>query len=365
MPYRRKDSPIWWASYTGPDGQRIRRSTGTTDRAEASALEAKWKLETYRQRQWDEQPPRSFEELMLAYLNATASEKRSAETDRKRARHLREAFCGREMNSLTPSDVRDYISCRKSRGVSNATVNREIALLSGAINYANRQWDWELPNVAKGRKLKEGEGRVRWISHEEAASLIQAAEQEPKAPHLADFIRLALNTGCRAGELLGLEWRRVDLQAGLIHLEPDHTKTGKRRSVPMNRTSRDAIVNRLRFRARMCPGSRWVFSREDGSRIQSVKRSFATACRRAGIEDFRIHDMRHTCAAWLVSAGVPLTEVRDLLGHSTVKMTERYAHLAPENVRAAVARLDDAMSRSGHVDVTDRGHDAVEVALTA
>jgi integrase len=83
-----------------------------------------------------------------------------------------------------------------------------------------------------------------------------------------------------------------------------------------------------------------VFCREDGSRIQAVRRSFTTACKRAGIEDYHIDDMRHTCAAWLVSAGVPLTEVRDLLGHSSVKMTERYAHLAPENVRAAVARLE-------------------------
>ena len=80
-----------------------------------------------------------------------------------------------------------------------------------------------------------------------------------------------------------------------------------------------------------------------------------TACERAGIRDFRIHDLRHCCAAWLVSVGVPLTEVRGLLGHSTVKMTERYAHLAPENVRAAVVRLDN-VSRFGHgqqMDLTE------------
>ena len=73
------------------------------------------------------------------------------------------------------------------------------------------------------------------------------------------------------------------------------------------------------------------------------------ACRKAGIEDFHIHDLRHTCAAWLVTAGVPLTEVRDLLGHSTITMTERYAHLAPENVRASVKLLESDRSRSGHV----------------
>lgn len=88
------------------------------------------------------------------------------------------------------------------------------------------------------------------------------------------------------------------------------------------------------------PGSPWVFCNTNGHRVQSIKCSWETACRRAGIEDFRIHDLRHTCAAWLVSAGVPLTEVRDLLGDSTIRMTDRYAHPAPENVRAAVARLE-------------------------
>ena len=153
----------------------------------------------------------------------------------------------------------------------------------------------------------------------------------------------------RRGELLGLEWRRVDLQAGLIHLEADHTKAGKRRSVPMNAVAREAIMARPSFRAQHAPDSPWVFCDTRGLRIADVKHSFATARKAAGIEDFHIHDLRHTCAAPLVSAGVPLTEVRDLLGHSTVIMTERYAHLAPERVRDAVSRLEGAASRLSHV----------------
>ena len=176
------------------------------------------------------------------------------------------------------------------------------------------------------------------MTREDAVRLIQAAESEPKAPHLADLIRLALNTGMRRGEMLGLEWQRVDIKAGLIHLEAVHTKAGKRRSVPLNDTARSALISRMRFRAGNCPASRWVFCDQTGDRIACVKRSFGTACRRAGIEDFHVHDLRHTCAAWLVSAAVPLPEVRDLLGHSTITMTERYAHLAPENVRAELSR---------------------------
>jgi integrase len=128
----------------------------------------------------------------------------------------------------------------------------------------------------------------------------------------------------------------------LIYLEPHHTKTGERRTVPLNGMAKAALLSLARFRATHCPSSPWVFCNRHGERIQDIKKGFATACRRAEITDFHPHDLRHTCAAWLVTAGVPLPEVRDLLGHSTIQMTERYAHLAPENVRAAVNVLDDA-----------------------
>ena len=113
-----------------------------------------------------------------------------------------------------------------------------------------------------------------------------------------------------------------------------------------------ALIEQARFRAKYCPDSSWVFCHKDGSQVKDVKRSFSTALKKSGIEDFRVHDLRHTCAAWLVSAGVALAEVRDLLGHQSIQMTERYAHLAPENVRAAVAKLETIEpyeSRFGHV----------------
>lgn len=346
MPYKRSDSPIWWASYTDASGQRIRRSTGTANRKEAEALEAKWKLEAFQQKQWGKEQERSIEEVMLAFLKAK-SDKRSHADDKLFANRFRRMLAGRTIQSLKPADIEGYIVARKGGGVSNSTINRELAFLSACINYCRSSLGWEMPNPITGRKLKEPEGRLRWLSYEQAVQLIQAAESEPKAPHLADFIRLALHTGMRRGEILGLEWQRVNLHSGLIWLEAAHTKAGKRRSIPLNETAREALISRARFRAENCPASPWVFSDREGNRISCIKRSFATACRRAGIEDFHTHDLRHTRAAWLVSAGVPLPEVRDLLGHSTVEMTERYAHLAPENIRAAVSRLDQ-MSRSGH-----------------
>lgn len=355
MPYRREDSSVWWVSYIDSSGKRVRRATETTDRKEAEALEAKWKLESFQGKQWGAQPRHTFDELMLVYLQTASVHKRSHQRDLDAARRLNAHFSGRELAELRAQDVRAYIEQRRKvvtyrKGtVTVATINRELCLLSAAINYARREWEWEIPNPVTGRKLREPEGRVRWISRAESEALLRAAEGEEQAPHLADFIRLALHTGCRKQELLGLEWRRVDLQAGLLHLEGQHTKAGKRRSVPLNRVAREALMGQLRYRAAHCPGSPWVFAHPDGEeRIRDVKKAFGTACRRAGIADFRIHDLRHTCAAWLVSAGVPLAEVRDLLGHSTVRMTERYAHLAPENVRRAVAVLE-GQSRFGHV----------------
>jgi integrase len=347
--YQRENSAYWYVSYIDGRGKRTRRSTGTTDRQEAEALLAKWRLEAHRERHWDEQPSRTFDELMLDYLRETQDHKRSPERDRYALKRLYPFFTGRELATLTAQDIRAYIASRREAGIVPGTINRELGVFSAALNYARWEWNWEIPNPVSGRKLRMPEGRVRWLTRAQAAALLRAAQSEPKAPHLADFIRLALNTGMRSGELLGLEWRRVDLHSGsLVHLEGRHTKAGRRRSIPLNREARTALFGRLRFRATHCPDSPWVFCGTDGTRIRSIKRSFATACRKAGIADFHIHDLRHTCAAWLVTAGVALSEIRDLLGHSTVQMTERYAHLAPENVRIAVTRLEEAKSHFGH-----------------
>lgn len=335
-------------SYTDANGKRVRRTTETTRRKEAEALEAKWRVEAFRQKHWSEKPERTFDELMLEYVRVTENEKRASVRDRCSLKHLYPAFTGRDMNALTAVDVRNYIAKRKVEGAAASTINKEVGLLSSAINFAGREWGWELHNPASSCKQREPEGRVRWITREEADRLIIAASKDSRSSHLPDFIRLALNTGMRRGEMLGRDWARVDLRANLIHLGAEHTKSAKRRSIPLNAEAREAILRRARFRAEHCPGSMWVFCMRSGTRVGDVKRSFATACRRAGVADFRVHDLRHTCAAWLVSVGVPLTEVRDLLGHASITMTERYAHLAPENVRAAVALLDECPSRSGH-----------------
>jgi len=281
----------------------------------------------------------SFDYLFSEYLSAVRGELRSVPRIECAQVALQRYFAGRDMLTLRRLDVTNYIQLRRRAGRSNSTVNREIDVLSAAINYAAHQWEWPLPNPTKGMSLKIPEGRLRWLTRDEAKRLTMAADAGLNHC-LASFIQLALNTGMRLNEMLKLEWHRVSLDERRVQLDGIHTKNGKRRFIPLNRPAAAALSERYAFRIEHCPRSPWVFAWPDGRRVTRLYEQFQTAKKRAGIHDFRIHDLRHTFASWLVSTGVPLTEVRDLLGHASVRETERYAHLAPNRLFQAVERLE-------------------------
>ncbi|HSE01507.1 MAG TPA: site-specific integrase, partial [Burkholderiales bacterium] len=136
-----------------------------------------------------------------------------------------------------------------------------------------------------------------------------------------------------------LEWSRVDLKANVVRLGAAETKARKERLVPLNQSAREALLRRFRYRATHCPAAPWVFCTKGGKRVAGVRSSYLRACKAAGLSGFRFHDLRHTCGSWLMQAGVPAGHIAAVLGHSTVRMTERYAHVAPENAQAAVALL--------------------------
>ena len=342
--YRRPDSPYYWASYVDASGKRTRRSTGTKNQAEAKAILSKWKLEAFREITWDEKPVPSFDELLLMYLKS----RDISSSEKSAANHLQEFFGGRSA-FLEVRDIAAFVEYQQQprelpqyeepRPRAAGTINKMLVMLSAALNYWNRKTGGTLPNPVSGQKLKEPEGRTRWLSEEEAGRLIVAAAKN--TDHLAPAIALSLCTGLRSGELLSLEWSYVDLDANLIQLPPHITKSKKSRVVPLNATAVALIRGRLEYVAKHCPDSKWVICSKKGERFKSLKTAFKTALRLAGIENFRWHDQRHTFASWLITDGVKLPEVRDLLGHSSVKLTERYAHLAPENLIAAVERLPD------------------------
>ena len=200
-----------------------------------------------------------------------------------------------------------------------------------AINYANTEWDWGLTNPCQGKRLPESAGKTVFLSREDATSLIKAVDRQ--APHLVDLIDLAVQTGCRRKELLELEWDRIDWQKNEIILEACHTKSAKARRVPLSPSARGVLIRRASIQSECCPSTPWVFfhlrrarNTEIGDRIKDVKTAMRSACRRVGLT------------------------IRDLLGHISVSMTDRYMHSDRADIHDAVHKLEKFRSHSGHID---------------
>lgn len=330
MPFRRKDSPYWWVSYTDPTGNRIRRSSGHTRKSEARALEVALRHESNVYRKSGKKPDVSFDALMVRYLSETES-KSTNQRDRTSCKPLYLHFAGQKIESITAQDINDYITKRRKQKRKDATIIRELRLFSTAINYANSQWDWGIKNVVKGRIPSTPEGRLRWLTRQEYERLLHAA-RDSRAWYLAPMIELAVLTGMRRGEILGLTWDRVDLENGLIYFQPEDVKGKRFQSVPLNKKA----VNVLKRLRRDC---QWVFHDHRYHRITSIKTAWQKAVRDSKLKDVTFHTLRHTTASWLVQSGVSLTVVGELLRHRDVSTTSRYSHLAPENVKKAVENL--------------------------
>ncbi|MNL25058.1 Tyrosine recombinase XerD [compost metagenome] len=237
-----------------------------------------------------------------------------------------------------------------------------MGTISGVFS---RAVDWnylEASPLDKVKALKvDAKGRIRYLSKDEAKALREALDareermrverdsanqwraerrREPMADlralafsdHLKPMVVLSLNTGLRRGELFNLRWPHVNLQAKTLTVAGEGAKTTETRHIPLNA---EALATLQVWKKQGDTGG-YVFPGQDGERMTDVKTAWLELLKNAGIEDFRWHDMRHDFASRLVMAGVPLNTVRDLLGHSDIKMTLRYAHLAPDSKAAAV-----------------------------
>lgn len=269
--------------------------------------------------------------FLARYLAEVSPFLRSAYSVASVLRKFESALGARLVEELTPVDVAAYVRLRLDAGISPGTINRELSVISAAINYGRRRWGLAIENPVTGQRLRSSAPRLRYLSPDESARLIQAADR--LRHDFGAFVRLALHTGCRKGELLTLRWADVDMQRRYFVLRPENTKSGRRRAVPLNDTALAALRS-------LEGGREWVFEHRTGRRIKTMNWLFRKAVVSAGIDDFRVHDMRHTFASWLVSNGVELVKVRDLLGHSSISMTERYAHLQPNRLLGAVQVLD-------------------------
>ena len=265
---------------------------------------------------------------------------------------------GRPLTSLTVADIDQWQTRRITEGIAPATVQRDLNYLASALTRAvklghlaaNPVRRIERPRIDRTPKVRylnpAEEKRLREALRERDAETRAARDsanrwrrerkQDPLPPlpyfgdHLTPAVLLSMNTGLRRGELLALRWTNVDMKGRQITIEGSTAKAGQTRHIPLNAEALDVL-------------KKWKEQAPAGERLFPIDTSFKTAwaklLERAHITGFRWHDLRHHFASRLVQAGVALNTVRELLGHGSMAMTLRYAHLAPDQKREAVARL--------------------------
>ena len=230
--------------------------------------------------------------------------------------------------------------------ISPATQNRYLALLSSMCSTAVREWHLMPENpVAKVVKKKEPKGRVRFLSREEQGRLLEACEKRNQRLYL--FVLLAISTGGRKGEILGLRWKDVELGNGRDQgrVVFEDTKNGDRRGVPLTGKALEELrVYRQERHDKLSPGHLILWPSGRNQRTAAAEAPFPSrqwygALRDAEIEDFRVHDLRHTAASYLLMSGATLGELAAYLGHKSLAMVQRYAHLAPEHLNEVSRRM--------------------------
>jgi integrase len=324
--YRRRDSRFWWVDVVLPNGRHVCGSTKTANRKEAEAYVAKLKREAYEQGPLGLRSPRTWKEAVVRYLSVK-SNLRSIEDVKRICRKLDPYFGELTLDQITGDKIWAAIEGERKKGNKPATVNRYLALIRCLFRMARDEWQW-IVAFPKIRLLGGEVERDRWLTREEANRLLAVCPE-----HLAALVRFALSTGCRAREISGLEWNRVDLERRTAWL--DQTKNGTPRGVPLNAGAVVVLEEQRGKHPQYC-----FTYRGKPIRWEMTNSAWHTALKKAGIKDFRFHDLRHTWASWHRQAGTSTDELKDLGGWKSRVMVDRYAKFATEHLAVAAARLD-------------------------
>ena len=324
----------FYINFPGVEGERIQKivkHARTADDAVAALMKEIEDVQA--QRQGLKKPERiRFKDFADRYLEKYAqTNKRSWKTDRSYLKSMSLVLGERFLDEITSEEIEEFKAYRLEKdGVEKSTVNRCLAIMRKLFNIAV-EWNYlrrdEVPkfkHFPEGNVLKE-----RILSEAEENRLLAAS-----SPHLRSILIIALNSGCRLGEILNLKWDQVDVKTRTLRIE--RTKNNKIRMIPIN-TPLFVEFERI---SSSRDSSEYVFlNPETVKPFGSIKTAFKAACRRAGIEGLRLHDARHTFASRLIAKGIDLITIKDLLGHGSVRITEKYAHSNLDQKKKAVELL--------------------------
>lgn len=357
---------VWHCDFTTPDGRRIRRSLETEDKRQAQELHDRLKSESWRVDRLGDFPAVTFEEACIRWLDEKDS-KKSLDDDKSRIGFWMQHFSGVPISAITEQKIYSAISkmtnrrheenwrikaeamikkgrtppAFKPKPVAQATKNTHLAFIRALLRAAER--DWKLLERAPNIKTPTPKNkRIRWLEPHEAQRLIDECSDPLKS-----VVEFALSTGLRRSNIIDLEWSQIDMQRRVAWVNPEDSKNGRAIGVALNDVACQVL------RKQIGRSSQHVFvyvtasTRPDGSETKRIRKmrydantGWRAALRRAGITNFRFHDLRHTWASWLVQAGVPLSVLQEMGGWESIEMVRRYAHLAPNHLAQHASQID-------------------------
>lgn len=331
----------WWIDYYYL-GRRYRKKIGKSKR-QAEIILSKIKTQivegTYLDIKRNEKI--RFEEMAELFLkNYSQVNKKSWKRDHASIKNLNSFFKGRYIYEINNLDVENYKRKRIADGVKHATINRELACLKTIFNKAI-EWNILKTEPPKIKLYKENNQRVRYLTEEEYKKILSLCDER-----LRSIVKIAVNTGMRENEIAKLKWKDVDLKERMITLWD--TKNKEKSVINMNEIVFDTLLG-----IKINPESEYVFPGKNGKGHISpsyIYHSFKKIVKKAEINDFTFHDLRHTFASWLVMSGVDLKTVQELMRHKDFRMTLRYAHLSPEHKKTAVEILAEKQKSIQEID---------------
>lgn len=328
-----KRSNVWWIRLTY-QGQRIQKSTGTSDKTAAQRFHDEFKASLWKEEFLNEKRDRTWPEAVVRWLSES-THKRSLRDDRSHLQWLDPHLEHLTLKQITRdlidqlANLRSCVRRKKDQkeGVKPATVNRMLALIRAILRKAAREWEW-LDREPVVRLRKEENHRVCWLTPEQAMALIGALPE-----HLAAMVEFSLATGLRQSNVAFLRWHEVDLERGHAWVQPDKAKAKKAIAIPLNA---DAIRILQRQRGQH---AEYVFVYRSKPVKDCTTKAWYKALAKVGIQNFRWHDLRHTWASWHVQNGTTLQELQQLGAWASHEMVLRYAHLSSNHLKQAAERV--------------------------
>lgn len=355
--FKRKN--VWWFRFTY-QGRQIRRSTEMTDKklAEKVYHRLMYQVAEGKCLESPEGENKTLSDLLDKHFKEYSTPNkslRSLQTETGMIKEMKRFFGDTLVKDVTPSLLAKYKSECREKKLSAASINYRRTLLNHAFKLAIREWEWLRNNpVEKISRERVRNERDRWLTLEEEKRLLKACVLFPTLKGntteprywVQEIVWFALNTGMRQDEILSLEWPNVDLFRKTATVVK--SKNGEKRTIPLNQRLMELLKEKGKVRSIK---NKYVFPNMEGNKIDASKllRAFRNILRRAQLEDFRFHDLRHTFATRLAQAGVDFYKISKILGHKDIRMTQRYSHHYPESLRDGVEILDKISTNLAHL----------------